>query len=301
MDTAFLFYNKHLHLVFYIKNISLLGLLVLVGFACDKSSNNTEKTGKVVAKVNTSSLFEEDLKNLSPKGLSKSDSVAFIQTFINKWAYNEIFYQQATNYLTEEELNIDKELEEYKKELLTYKFQKKLINEKLDTNITLAQIEEYYNANSQNFLLKNNIVKVLYVKTPLNIPNIEKLKKLCYSSNPKDAEQLKSLCIQYANNFFMNEDTWLMFEDLKKEINQLNEVPEYNIQNGKTFEFTDATSFYFLKIIEVKSKNTLSPLNFEINNIKNMLINQRKQKLITSIKKDFFDKAKSNKELEIYN
>jgi hypothetical protein len=31
------------------------------------------------------------------------------------------------------------------------------------------------------------------------------------------------------------------------------------------------------------------------------LINQRKEKLITAIKKDFFDKAKTNKELEIYN
>ena len=285
----------------FIKSFFSIGLLVLLFSSCDKTSNKNENNGKVVAKVNSTTLFEDDLKNIVPKGLTKSDSLAFIQNIINKWAFNEIFYQQATNYLSEEELNIDKELEEYKKELLTYKFQTKLINEKLDTNVSLAQIEEYYNANPQNFLLKNNIVKVLYVKTPLNIPNLEKLKKLCYSSNPKDAEQLKSLCIQYANNFFMNDNTWLMFEDLKKEINQLKEVPEYNIQNGKTFEFTDATSFYFLKIIEVKSKNTLSPLNFEINNIKNMLINQRKQKLITSIKKDFFEKAKTNQELEIYN
>ncbi|HRG00392.1 MAG TPA: hypothetical protein PKZ75_04710 [Bacteroidia bacterium] len=285
----------------FIKPLLSIGLLVLFFSSCDKTSNKNENTGKVLAKVNSTTLFEDDLKNSVPKGLSKADSSAFIQNIINKWAYNEIFYQQATNYLSDEELNIDKELEEYKKELLTYKFQTKLINEKLDTNVTSAQIEDYYNANPQNFLLKNNIVKVLYVKTPLNIPNLEKLKKLCYSSNPKDAEQLKSLCIQYANNFFMNDNTWLMFEDLRKEINQLKEVPEYNIQNGKTFEFTDATSFYFLKIIEVKSKNTLSPLNFEVNNIKNMLINQRKQKLITSIKKDFFEKAKTNKELEIYN
>ena len=92
-----------------------------------------------------------------------------------------------------------------------------------------------------------------------------------------------------------------MFDDLKKEIPQLKEVPEYNLQNGKTFEFTDNASFYFLKIIEIKSKNTLSPLNFEKNNIKTMLINQRKQQLISTIKKDFFDKAKTNKELEIYN
>ena len=279
----------------------MFGHFLLITIACTKSSDNTEEQGKVIAKINTSTLYINDVAKISQTGLSKSDSAIFIQNYINNWANNEVFYQQALSYLTEEELNITKEIDEYKKTLLSYKFQTKLINDKLDTNISISQIEDYYNANSQNFLLKNNIVKVLYVKTPFNIPNLEKLKKLCYSTSPKDAEQLNSMCIQYANNYYMNDNTWLMFEDLKKEIPQLKEVPEYTIQNGKIFEFTDATSFYFLKIIEVKSKNTLSPLNFEKNNIKNMLINQRKQQLITSIKKDFFEKAKTNKELKIYN
>lgn len=279
----------------------MFGHFLLITIACTKSSDNTEEQGKVIAKINTSTLYINDVAKISQTGLSKSDSAIFIQNYINNWANNEVFYQQALSYLTEEELNITKEIDEYKKTLLSYKFQTKLINDKLDTNISISQIEDYYNANSQNFLLKNNIVKVLYVKTPFNIPNLEKLKKLCYSTSPKDAEQLNSMCIQYANNYYMNDNTWLMFEDLKKEIPQLKEVPEYTIQNGKIFEFTDATSFYFLKIIEVKSKNTLSPLNFEKTNIKNMLINQRKQQLITSIKKDFFEKAKTNKELKIYN
>lgn len=276
-------------------------LCLLVFFSCSKTPEKTEETGKLVARINTGSLYLTDLEEVTPNQLSKRDSAAFAQTYINKWASNEVFYQQALNYLSEEELDINKELEAYKKELISYRFQKKLIDDKLDTLVTPEQIEEYYNNNSQFFLLKNNIVKVLYVKTPIAIPNLEKLKKLCYSNNPKDAEQLKSLCIQYANNYFMNDNTWLMFDDLKKEMTQLKEVPEYSIQKGKTFEFTDATSFYFLKIIDLKSKNTLSPLNFEAGNIKNMLINQRKQKLISSIKKDFFEKAKTNKELEIYN
>ena len=270
-------------------------------FSCTKPAERIEENGKQLAKINKGILYVSDIKNLVPPDFSKSDSIAFIQTFINKWASNEAFYQQALNYLTEEELNIDKEVEAYRKELIAYKFQAKLIEEKLDTTISMAQIEEYYNANSQNFLLKSNIVKVLYIKTPLTIPNMDKMKKLCYSTNPKDAEQLKSMCIQYANNYFMNDNTWLMFDDLKKEIEQLKEVPDYSIKAGKIFEFTDDKSFYFLKIIDVKSKNTLSPLNFEKNNIKNMLINQRKQKLINSIKKSFFEKAQTNKELEIYN
>lgn len=296
-----MFYKPKVTSFKFITYICFIGQLLLIISACNKSVDTTEDKGKAIAKVNTSILYASDLNKISQPGLSKSDSLAFIQTFVNKWAYSEVFYQQAVNYLTEEELNVDKELEDYKKELLSYKFQVKLINEKLDTNVTLAQIEEYYNNNAQNFLLKNNIVKVLYVKTPINIPNIDKLKKLCRSNVLKDAEQLKSMCIQYANNYFMNDNTWLMFDDLKKEMNQLKEVPEYDIKDGKIFEFTDATSYYFLKIIEVKSKNTLSPLNFEKTNIKNMLINQRKEQLISAIKKDFFDKAKINKELEIYN
>jgi len=287
----------------YIKIINrfFLVLVLLVEFACNKTNDAVNNESKIVAKINSSSLYQSDLKEMSQKGLSKSDSIIFNNNYINNWAKNEVFYQQALNYLSDEELNITNEIEDYKKAVLSYKFETKLINEKLDTTISVAQIEDYYTANSQNFLLKNNIVKVLYIKTPINIPNLDKLKKLCYSQSLKDAEQLKTMCIQYANNYFMNDNTWLMFDDLKKEIPQLKEVPEYTVQNGKIFEFTDATSFYFLKIIEVKSKNTLSPLTFEKNNIKSMLINERKQKLINSIKKDFFDKAKTNKELEIYN
>ncbi len=289
--------QTHIHIKSY-----FISLLLFLFVACNtKPEHPIVETGKAVAKVNTAILGDKELNNLVPVGLSKADSIAFLQTYISKWAYNEVFYQQALNYLSDEEQDITKETEDFKKELISYRFQVKLINDKLDTSVSNQEIESYYNANSENFLLKNNIVKVLYIKTPISIPNFDKFKKLCYSTNPKDEEQLKTLCVQYANNYYMNDNTWLLFDDLKKEMNQLNEVPEYTLQKGKLFEFTDVTSFYFLKILDVKSKNTLSPLNFERNNIKNMLLNQRKQQLIDGIKKDFFDKAKTNKELEIYN
>jgi len=287
--------SSRLHIYLYLTGIS--GLFA----SCSKPAPSVEQKGKIVAKLNSTALHDQDLGHVVPKGLSKTDSVAFLKAYINTWASEEAFYQQAVNYLSEDEQDITKEVENFKKQLISYRFQVKLVNEKLDTVISNDEIEAYYNANLENFLLKNNIVKVLYVKTPASIPNLEKLKKLCYSMDPKDLELLKALCIQYANNYYMNGNTWLMFDDLKKEMSQLNEVPEYTVQKGKTFEFTDVANFYFLRIIDVRAKNTLSPLNFERNNIKTMLINQRKQKLIDTIKKDFFGKAKTNKELQIYN
>ncbi len=278
-------------------------IVVFIGLiACNKNvQSNNSASEDVAAKINTSELTKEELLSRMPKALSGEDSIVFKTNLINHWASDEVFYQQAIKYLSEDEITIDKEVEAYKHELIAFKFQQKLIAEKLDTLITDAQIETYYNANAESFMLKSNIVKVLYIKTPITIPNIEKFKKLCYSSNPKDLAQLNDLCIQYANNFYMNDNTWLLFDDLKKEMYQLNETPEYSIQAGKTFEFTDERNFYFLKIIDVKSKNTQSPLNFEKANIRNMIFNQRKQQLISNIKKDFFDKALTNKELIINN
>lgn len=287
-------------------HLHTLKLFCLVFFAiiiqsCTSSSKKSDDNELVLAKVNKTTLTITELSQFTPQGISKADSIILLKKYINKWANDELFYQEALNYLTVEDIDIEKEIENYRKELITYKFQTKLITEKLDTLLTQSEIESYYNKNAKNFLLKNNIVKVLYVKTPASIPNLDKLKKLCYSNNLKDAQQLNALCIQYANNYYTNNNTWLMFDDLKKEIPQLKEVPEYNLQNGKIFEFNDAKNYYFLKIIEIKSKNTLSPINFERNNIKAMLLNERKKKLINSIKQDFFEKAKANKQIEIYN
>jgi len=138
-------------------------------------------------------------------------------------------------------------------------------------------------------------VKAVYVKTPKMFPGLDKFKKLCYSTNPKDSTQFKSMCIQYANNYFIGNNTWLLVENIKQEVPQLREIPDYNLTDGKVFEFTDSLSYYFIRIKEIRTKNSLSPLNFERNNIKNLIINQRKQYLVQKYKKDLLEQAKANK------
>lgn len=250
-----------------------------------------------MAKVNESNLYLDDLKDIIPTELTGSDSVNYVKNYINKWLESELFYQQALKYLNDDELNVDLELDNYKKELIEHKFYARLIEEKLDTTILEDEIKAYYDERTENFVLKNNIVKVQYIKMPLSIPNFEKFKKLCYSTIPKDKEQLNSICIQYANNYFIDDNTWLLFDDIKKEMYQLNDVAEFNIQKDRVFEFQDSDQFYFLKIIDIKTKNSLSPLNFEREKIKSLILNQRKQQLINTVKKGFFEEAKSNKEI----
>ena len=61
--------------------------------------------------------------------------------------------------------------------LITYIYEKELINQKLDTIVSETEIAEYYTNHPQNFLLKDNIIKVVYVKVAKNAPKIDKLKE----------------------------------------------------------------------------------------------------------------------------
>jgi hypothetical protein len=87
--------------------------------ACHSSSKKRDDNGLVLAKVNKKTLTVSDLNQFTPKGISKADSVILLKKYINKWANDELFYQEALTYLTVEDIDIEKEIENYRKELIT--------------------------------------------------------------------------------------------------------------------------------------------------------------------------------------
>lgn len=255
--------------------------------------SNTTETEKAIAIAGEKQLTETEYKRFNFISNAVKDSGFIAKRLIENWAKDELFYQEAKQKLLPEDMDVEAEVEKYRRELINYKYEVKLIENNLDTTITKEEVQAYYDANRDNFILKDNIAKVNYFKIPLASKAIDKIKKAIYSINPKDKEQLKSLCLQYADNYFINDSTWLLLEDIKKEIPQLRDLPEYNFYAGRYFEFTDSLDYYYLKIKEIKVKNGLSPINFEMNNIRKIILNQRKMKLIRQYKDQVLEKAKS--------
>jgi hypothetical protein len=262
-------------------------------------TKNKESNEPTIATAGEKDLKADEFKQLGYINESKKDSAIIAQRMIERWAQDELFYQEAKQKLAPEDLNVDAEVEKYRKELINYKYEVKLIENNLDTAISQEEITRYYDDNQDNFILKDNIVKVNYLKIPVVSKALDKVKKCIYSFNPKDKEVLVNLCAQYADNYFFNDSTWLLLEDVKKEIPQLKDLPEYNFYAGRIFEYRDTLNYYYLKIKEVKVKNNLSPINFERKNIKNILVNQRKMKLIKQYKVQIFDKAKGENRFKI--
>ena len=66
-------------------------------------------------------------------------------------------------------------------------------------------------------------------------------------------------------------------------------------------ETEDAQFKYFLKVEEYRISDNVSPLEFVREDIKNIIINKRKVQLAQKLEEDLYEKAKTNKEFEIFN
>ena len=272
-------------------------LLLIV--SCTENSTK-EDNGELIARAGSAFLYKDNIHDIIPYGTSSKDSLERLKKYIDSWVREALVIQKAEDNLTDEQKNVEKQLQDYRNSLITYAYEKELVKQKLDATVSNEEIEQYYNNNRNNFELKDNIIKVVYVKVSKKAPGINKLQKWYKSDNLKDKELLAGYCHQFAENFYLDENSWLLFDDLLKEIPIQTYNKELFLQNNRFVEVSDATNSYFLNIKGFKIRNSLSPLSFEKENIKNIILNKRKLQLITKMKEDIYNDAANSKKIEIY-
>jgi hypothetical protein len=273
--------------------IIMAGLFAFVLQACD----DEEAARKPVARVNDAFLYQDELIGIIPEGSSPEDSALAARQFIENWMRETVVFQKAEKNIADMG-EIETRIADYRRSLIIFAYEKALVSQNLDTNVTAEEIEKYYTENQESFELKDNIIKVTYVKVGKKAPDIQKLKQWYKSEKEQDKNSLASYCSQYAENFFLD-DTWLLFDDLLKEIPIKLYDKESFLQNNRLIEVGDSSSYYFLNIRGFKIKNSISPLSFEEENIRQTILNKRKLELIDKIKNEIFTEAQQNKDLEI--
>ena len=248
---------------------------------------NGKQKDNMVARVFDKYLYMEDVVNIIPSNANGKDSSMIVKKYINNWVKLNLLIHQAESNLEGDSIQkeIEKQLLNYRNSLITYAFEKELVSQKLDTIVNKAEIENYYKKHPQNFELKDNIIKVLYVKVKKNAPNLKKVQDWYKSNKVEDIKKLEDYCHQFAENFYADDQNWLLFDDLLKEIPIKTYNKEQFLQNNRLVEVQDSAYIYFLNIKGFKIKDSTSPLNFERDNIKNIILNKRKLELIDSMNK----------------
>jgi len=279
-----------------LKKVFFIFFVVLI--SCNIS--NKKDTSKAVARVYDKYLFINDLDGIVPPRTSEKDSIEITKNYINNWISENLEINKAENNLSEKQKDFQKQIDDYRNSLIVFKYKQKLIREQLDTIVTEQEIKDYYENNKSNFELKDNIIQVVYVKLNLEAPNLKLVKKFIKSDKEEDKEKLEDYCQRYAVNYFLDDESWLLFNDLIKEIPIKTYNQEAYLKNNRAIEAKDSLYYYFVNIKGFKIKNSISPLNFEKERIRNIIINIRKLELIKKMQHDIFKNAQEKNNFEIY-
>ncbi len=253
-----------------------------------------------LARANGEYLYISDIQDDIPDNLNPRDSIEFVRSYVNDWIKTNVMIYQAEKNLPDDQMDFSRQLDNYRNSLIIYQYETNLINQKLDTIVSDEDIEEYYYNNQADFELKENITKALYIITDndteteslfdylFSLPDSVKFDSIFYYSN--------------ANSIVSNTDTskWVSFIDIQKKIPIETYNRELFLKNNRFIKIESDKIIYYLEIIDYLIKDDISPLEFKVNDIKNIILSKRKIKLARKVRDDIYRKALANKEFEIY-
>lgn len=287
-----------------LKGSFIIGLVIILIQGCDFIQIKTEQEEEVkpLARAKTNFLYPQDIEGIVKPGTSKEDSVELVQKFIEDWARKQLLIEEAEGKIDVDEAEIERKILDYRYSLIGYEYMEFYINNNLNTEVSDEEIEAYYEKNVDNFMLKQNIIRGLYVKTPVEAPNTRRLKRLIQSNKPEDFEELKSYCLSFATQYQLYDSVWMVFEDVVKN-SPLADIPNkvQFLKNRKFVENADDSFLYYLKIDEYRISDNISPVEFVKDQIISIILNKRKVELAKELEDNIYENAVKNKEFEIYN
>jgi hypothetical protein len=275
--------------------VFLCGILLL---QCSKTEVVNEV---VVAQVGEKKLLQSELSKIIPTNLEEQDSSLIADDYIRKWVKQELLIQKANENLTLEQKDLTKEIEEYRNSLIIYKYKNELMNQQMDTLVTQQQIEQYFNANPDNFKLNSNIVKAIFIKIPKDVANPKLLKELLDDESEEGKNSLREYCIQYAKGFDFFDDNWVDFEIVKNNIpGEILDTKQF-LEHNNQIELKDLNYYYLVSIQDYKLQNELAPIEYEENNIKNLILNKRKIEFLKQVEENVYKEGVRQNKFKIYN
>lgn len=278
-------------LIFYI-------IIIFCFFACKKPQ--VAENNDVLVKLNDKVLLKSDVLSLIPKGASSSDSLLLADSYIKKWVKEVLVYEVAQRNLGDEQTDIDKLVDDYRNSLIRYRYQEKLIREKLSSNIKESDMKTFYESNPEKFKLDGNLIKGLFLKIPVDAPNIAQVKEWYKSQSESALEKIEKYSVQYAAVYEYFYDKWVDFDDVMDNIPDHIANPAAFLKNNKSLEVKDSSYYYLLNIKQYLPAGSIEPYDSAEPEIRDMLVNQRKLEFLRNFEDELYNDALKKGKMTYY-
>jgi hypothetical protein len=278
----------------------LIGTFMMLIALVSCNRNGTGGSGEVLVRVYDKYLYASDLEGVIPAGSSVRDSLTAVRNFIQNWVDKELILKKAEENLPDDLQDFSGRIEEYRNSLIIFEYERMLVKQELDTNISREAILEYYQREKGNFLLKNDIVDLQYLKLHTDSPAIRKFRQYIQSEMPEEQDSLAMYSSKYAIGFSILQDNWIT----RDEMLALLPVQDYSYHdfrsNRKLLEVPDSVFIYMIYIRDYRPADSMPPVQFVEKDIKNIMLNKRKKDLIKNMRQSVLQDAIEHNQVEIF-
>lgn len=282
------------------RTIILVSISLFLLNACSdyNSSNNQE----AVAQSGSKLLYANELTLNLNNDISVEDSISIVRNYIDRWIKKELLLSKAEENLTEEfKTEIDKKLEETRANLMIFEYEQQMMFQRMDTIVSIEEINSYYDSNLNNFLLSNDLLKTLFLKVPIEAPNINRVRNWYKSDNQQDMNDLESYAYQFAEKFDDFSEAWINISILSRELPEVIENTNRFLRDRKYYEFSDLEFFYFIEIRDFRLKGAIAPLDYVKNDIRTIILNNRKIEFLQELENGIYNEGLRDNSFKIFN
>jgi len=278
----------------------LIPIIFLLAVACRDTGSDT--TRQAAARAGDRVLYLDQIPTgLVVEGMSQSDSISAVQSYIRQWSRKELLALRAEENLTPEyKTEVNRQLNEMRNNLLIYQYQQQMIIQKMDTTVSGSELQDYYVSNLSTFTLTTNIVRALYIRVPAGMSDLDKIRKLYRSQEPDDMSELEDLCTQNGLRYDDYNDEWISFTQLLLEVPLESDDQEQWLQRNSSVELRDDRYSYFVAIREYRLRNSVAPFDYIRGQVRTIILNNRRNDFLQKLEDGIYNEAVSNNTLKLY-
>ena len=276
---------------------ALISSLILFA-ACDTVSSVIHND-EVVASLGKEKLYLSEVRGCVPAFATPEHSAMLVQQYIDKWALSVLYMQQADAALSKEELDVERELEEYRRSLIRYRFEQAYVREHLDTAVSSEQVQAYYEAHEENFVLERPLLKLRFAVVMSDSPSKDMIKAAlkeeeCNAIMQSDSV-LRSAAIRYADY----SKNWTDAATVAREYG-LDYLTMLGLKSGDYIVYEPAgLGVVMIGYVADMVRYGIAPVEYCRPRICEMILGSRKREMLSSLEQELLEEARSNNKLVI--
>lgn len=279
--------------------IPLLLVFLMVLSSCEMAQDKLHR-GHIVARIGFDVLYSTDLEEVIPPGTSPEDSVAIASKYIDSWALSKLLTLKAEKNLSKSDKDVSTQVEEFRNNLLGYRYEKFYIESRLDTVVTRKEMEEYYGAHSENFTAQQTLLKGRAITVLTKSPFYEAFKSSYQVTDESAVAELNELCRASAERYTDFNGGWVPVSVFSKEAGMDAAQFEKLVSGKSAVEVREDGVTRFIFVGDRIPQGAVTPLEYNVEHIREIIISKRKQDILSGLEQDLLNDAKVDKTLRVY-